>query len=100
MEELKNITIDLIKIDVEMHEPQALEGMKGIIHKYKPTILIEILTDEIANEIEKIIQNIGYKYYNIDEINRPKLVKKLSKSKHCNFLICTPQIALDLNLSS
>ena len=43
--------IDLIKIDVEMHEPEAIEGMIDILKRDRPFILIEILTVEIANKI-------------------------------------------------
>ena len=39
--------IDLLKIDVETHEPEVLEGYTKYIHLHKPTMLIEILNDEL-----------------------------------------------------
>lgn len=33
--------IDLIKIDIEGHEPFALTGMNGVIRKHRPTIITE-----------------------------------------------------------
>lgn len=60
--------INLIKIDVEAHEPYALEGMKEIIKKHRPKILTEFHpwamkfynSGEPINYLESII-NLGYK---------------------------------------
>lgn len=90
--------IDLIKIDVETHEPEVLEGMEQYLSLFKPTLLIEILSDEVANKIQNLIAKINYLYFNIDEINSPKLVSKLEKSDFYNFLICSPEIAKELKL--
>lgn len=48
IEQEKISKIDLIKIDVETHEPEVLEGYKNHLLIHKPTILIEILTEEIG----------------------------------------------------
>lgn len=93
------IKIDLIKIDVETHEPEVLAGMDEYLHLFKPTLLIEILNDEIGSRVESLIKNINYLYYTIDEMNAPKLVKKIEKSKYFNYLICSPEIAKSLNLT-
>lgn len=90
--------IDLIKIDVETHEPEVLEGMEEFLHKFQPTLLIEILNDEIGEKIQSIIKNIDYLYFNIDEINIPKKVTIINKSDHYNYLICKKEVAIKLNL--
>jgi FkbM family methyltransferase len=90
--------IDLIKIDVETHEPEVLEGMEDFLQLYKPTLLIEVLNDEIAFKIQKLIQNIDYLYFDIDEINLPKQVKEIKKSKFYNYLICSSGVARSLKL--
>ncbi|MCW3076480.1 MAG: methyltransferase [Bacteroidetes bacterium] len=90
--------IDLIKIDVETHEPEVLEGMEHFLKLYRPTLLIEILSDEIGQKVQALIKDIDYLYFNIDEINPPKLVNKIEKSSFYNYLICSPQIARNLNL--
>jgi len=97
-EYLQNKKIDLIKIDVETHEAEAIEGMIGIINKNKPTMLIEILNDEVGEKIERLIYGLGYIYFNIDEVNSPIKVEKLTKTHHFNFLICQESIAHKLNL--
>lgn len=90
--ELNNQKIDLIKLDVEMHEPEALEGMIETIKKNKPTIIIEILTNEIGVRIEQLLSDLGYIYYEIDEINTPCKVKNLRKSAHYNFLLTQKEL--------
>lgn len=95
----QNIThIDLIKLDVETHEPEVLEGMEEYLQKYKPTWLIEILTDEVGYKVQQLIKNMDYLYFNIDEIGIPKQVNEIKKSTFYNYLICSPQIAKQLNL--
>jgi FkbM family methyltransferase len=84
---LENKKVDLIKLDVEMHEPEAIEGMIEIIRRDKPTILVEILTNEIGHKIEALIKGLDYIFYEIDEINPPLRVSKLHKSKCYNFLL-------------
>jgi FkbM family methyltransferase len=90
--ELNNQKIDLIKLDVEMHEPEAIEGMIEMIKKNKPTILIEILTNEIGVRIEQLLNDLGYNFYEIDEINPPCKVKNLRKSAHYNFLLIQKEL--------
>jgi len=90
--------IDLVKIDVEMHEPEVISGMIKIIKDHKPAIIIEILNDEIGKKIEKLIMGLGYLYFSIDENTPPKRVDYISKSDFHNFLLCTPAIAKKLNL--
>lgn len=90
--------IDLIKIDVETHEPEVLEGMGKYLAEFKPTLLIEILNDDIGERVEAIIKDMGYLYFNIDEINLPKKVDRICKSDYYNYLICTEKIAQKLKL--
>ena len=60
--------VDLVKIDIEAHEPQALEGMKDLIARTRPTILTEYHPWAIKhnspvppeNYLDQI-QNLGYK---------------------------------------
>lgn len=90
LNDLKNKKIDLIKLDVEMHEPEAILGMIEIIKKDHPLMLVEILTAEIANRIQSIFDNInpeGYLFFNIDEENKPSQIESLKKSDFYNVLI-------------
>jgi FkbM family methyltransferase len=65
--------IGFIKIDVEGHELEALQGLSNTINTYKPIILIEIHSShENANNTFKYILNHGYKY--------------VLKITHCDYL--------------
>lgn len=91
--------IDLIKIDVETHEAEVLEGYSEFLSAHKPTMLIEILTDEIGKKIETLVKDLNYLYFNIDELGSVRHVTSLSKSDYYNYLFCTSEIADKLNLS-
>lgn len=88
--------IDLMKIDVEKHEIEALEGFREHIKTFQPTMLIEILDDEVANGVMAIIKDIDYLFFNINEEQGIKQVEKLSRSPFYNFLICKPEVAATL----
>lgn len=90
--------IDLIKIDVEYHEPEVLEGFSEYLEKFRPTMIIEVLTDEIGNKIQACVEDKGYLFFDIDEINGPKQRQNISKSTHFNYLLCSLEVAKSLHL--
>ena len=56
---LKNISC--MKIDVEGHELEVLEGRKNTINKYKPTIIIEVWNKpKSRNNIKNFMEKINY----------------------------------------
>ena len=69
VEENKITGVDLIKIDVEEHEPEALEGMKKLLERDKPDVICEILPVDSQDKAEKrdrlvsILARYGYKSY-------------------------------------
>jgi len=79
--------IDLIKIDVEMYEVQVMEGFQTCDSK-RPIIFIEILTDEIAEKLQKLFSEYAYLFY---ELDYKKLIpiQNLKKGRpyHWNFLL-------------
>ena len=89
---------DLIKIDVETHEPEVLEGMRELLYIFKPVILIEVLSDEIGEQIQKIVSPNNYLYFDIDEEWEIKHVLKIKKSSHFNYLLCSDTVARKLEL--
>lgn len=89
-------TIDLLKIDVETHEVEALKGFGKYLQAFEPTFLIEILNEEVAAGVTELISGINYVFYNIDENAGIRKVSKLSTSDYYNFLICKPEIAEEL----
>jgi FkbM family methyltransferase len=90
--------IDLIKIDVETHEPEVLTGMGIFLKKFKPTFLIEIQSDAIAARIEELVTGCNYMYYNIDENGGISKVEHLTKSSYFNFLFCSKEISDKIGL--
>ena len=97
--ELNNIPkVDLIKIDVETHEVEVLEGLGKYLRAFEPTLLVEILNEDVADGIKKLISGIDYVFYNIDENIGIRKVSQLSKSDYYNFLICKPEVASELEV--
>lgn len=92
--------IDLLKIDVEMHEVEALEGFGKYLKQFEPSMIIEILSDEVATGIEKLISGINYEFYIINEKTGVRKVKHLRNEDYYNFLICKPEVAKRLDTLS
>ena len=91
--------VDLLKIDVETHEAAVLRGFIDLIRKDRPTMLIEILNDTVAQQVMDLIGGLDYLYFNIDEVTwPPRQLPELSRSAHFNFLICRPEIATSIGL--
>ncbi|MBN4051611.1 FkbM family methyltransferase [bacterium AH-315-M05] len=93
--------IDLMKIDVEMHEPEVIHGFGKYLNEFKPTIIIEILTDDIAAKLNKLFDDSNYLFFHLSNDEKPKYVSNLDAGKqdNWNYLICEPEIANDLGLS-
>jgi FkbM family methyltransferase len=91
--------IDLIKIDVETHEPQVMQGFGKYLDLFRPTILIEILSDEIGEQVEEIVKDKGYLYFNIDDKNNSCYrAEHIVKSDYYNYLLCDDKTAEMLEL--
>ncbi len=99
IEELKIEKIDLIKIDVETHEPEVLAGFGKYLDEFKPTMLIEVLDDEVGAKIEAILNGKDYLYFNIDEkTDWVRKVERITKSDYYNYLICSREAAREIKL--
>ena len=58
--------IDFIKIDIEGAELQALMGMKEVLRKLKPVLLVEILKEQNdRNSILSFLSDLGYQQFYI-----------------------------------
>ncbi len=89
-------SIDLVKIDVETHEPEVIEGMLGLIKKFRPTIIIEVLNEHIAEKLNVLLCKMDYVIYAINENRGISKLDKISKSPEFNILLCTIQIEKNL----
>lgn len=91
--------IDLVKIDVETHEPNVLEGYKKYLPLHRPDFLIEVLTDEVGERLQKIFDGLQYHYFNIDDKKgNIRKTDTIEKSEYFNYLICTEESAKQLRL--
>lgn len=101
IKETKIDRLDLIKLDVETYEAEVLEGLGEYLDKFKPTMLVEVLNDEIGGRIEVLLAGKGYLYFNIDEDSGSvRRVEHITKSDYYNYLICSQEVAKKLALSS
>jgi FkbM family methyltransferase len=92
--------VDLLKIDVETHEPHVLEGFRKILARDRPSMLIEILNEDVAQKVSKLIEGLDYVYYDIDDVTwPPRSVRTLGQSGHFNYLICRPEVAISVGLA-
>jgi len=80
--------IDLVKIDVEGHETTVVRSMLPYLEQYRPSILIEIIGEKNAIELDDMFRKLDYCFISIDEVNQSQVVNKLWDNHHHNFLIC------------
>lgn len=91
--------IDFVKIDVEKHELECLEGAVNLLNKHKLVIACEILASNIsdgANPAIEFLKKNNYEFiYELREIGFWKkdfklaLVDKISHKNH-SMVICSP----------
>jgi FkbM family methyltransferase len=91
--------IDLMKIDVETHEPQVLEGFMHYLPRFKPAMIIEILDDVVAKKVSDAVSGLGYLYFNIDEKGSVRQTSEIGKSDYYNYLLCHPSMAAEIGLT-
>lgn len=87
--------IDLMKIDVERHEPEVLEGMTTFLREGRPTMLIEVLDAEIGARVERCVEGLGYRFFQIDETSVATPVEHLGEGGLAdrNYLLCSAETA-------
>ncbi len=80
--------IDLLKIDVETHEPAVLRGALRVLRKNRPAMIIEILNEDVASQVNEILKEFDYLYFSLNEKIGPSSVKKLGAHHLGNYLVC------------
>jgi FkbM family methyltransferase len=85
---------DLIKLDVERAEPAVLRGLGAVLFEKRPTLIIEILTDDVAHEVWDLLAGSGYHYFRIHEGRGVSATSTLSPQGVVgqNFLACQPSV--------
>jgi FkbM family methyltransferase len=59
--------VDLMKIDVEGHEPSVLDGGREMLARDRPTLVLEILKSTPLPELLDVLDPIGYEGYWVSE---------------------------------
>ncbi len=92
--------VDLIKIDVERHEPAVVRGAKRVLEKNRPSILVEVLTPELGSELMEAIAGLGYAAYELHDRAAEGGVECAARlgGADRNYLICQPETARRLGL--
>lgn len=94
IERLRLPKIDLIKLDVETHEAEVIEGLGKYLEEFQPTMLVEVLNDTVGRNIEALVAGKGYIYFNLDEKSGTiRQVEHISKSDYYNYLLCKEKTA-------
>lgn len=93
---------DLLKIDVEGHEAAVLRGVGAGLDR-RPAMLIEILSDAIAQDVTDALGDRAYRAFHIDEgAGTLSEVERLSgdHGSNRNVLLCDDATAALLSASS
>jgi FkbM family methyltransferase len=58
--------VDLVKLDIETGEPDALRGMRHMLARDHPPIVCEVLpVDGVAERLEEELRPLGYEYHHL-----------------------------------
>lgn len=92
---------NLVKIDVETHEHEVLEGFKFDLSEVD-AFLIEVLTEEVASKLNLLFSGLNFRYFNIDDKN--SMVQETSKvyvsDQYNYFLIQSDLVSLMQSLQN
>ena len=90
---------DLVKIDVERYEPEVIQGFLKGIAAHHPTMIVEVLDEQIAARLWELLKDSQYLFFSInDETREITRMDKLQKHDGFNVLICTKEVAKGLEL--
>lgn len=83
--------IDLVKIDVEGFEDQVLMGMRGILQRSAPAIIVECNFDGPFRQVEAILVEYNYSFFHL-KLSGPQQVVHIQPDAegHYRNYLCLP----------
>jgi FkbM family methyltransferase len=97
VESLRLPAPDLVKIHVDGHEPQVLEGM-GYLLESRPTVLLEVAGVDAAQRITSVVRGLGYLAYSIHPQEGLLPLGSLESAPVRNILLCQEADALEMDV--
>ena len=97
---LKNGVIEkpnLVKIDVETHEHEVLEGFNFDLTEVD-AFLVEVLNQKVANKLNDIFSGLDFRFFNINE-SRNTVVEtdSIGVSDQYNYFVVRPSIVNEMH---
>lgn len=95
--------LDLIKIDVESHEPAVLRGLGDWLPHFHPSLIVEIWNNDVGAAVEAALHGCDYHYFAITDTTtepRTHICNDFPDLGYLNYLIVTKNIASELGLLS
>ena len=97
---INNVVPDLIKIDVESHEPAVLRGMGDVLKRHQPTLICEIWNNTVGAAVEAALENCDYRYFAIGDITleTTHVRNDTPELGYINYLFVSDKVASSLSL--
>jgi FkbM family methyltransferase len=95
--------LDLVKIDVESHEPAVLRGLGDWLLRFHPSLIVEVWNNDVGVAVEATLQGCDYIYFAITDTAtelRAHISNDFPEHGYINYLICTGTVANQLGLIS
>jgi FkbM family methyltransferase len=94
--------VDLIKIDVEGRELDVLKGMRRVMSKCRPAIIIEVLQEAPTVELQDLLTAFGYIFFVISKTGLipAERIEPQIKAIGRNYLCITPDRVVDLGIAA
>ena len=93
--------LDLIKIDVESHEPAVLRGLGDWLLRFLPSLIVEIWNNDIGASVEAALHGCDYHYFAITDTtteSRTHICNDFPDQGYLNYLIVSEKVARELGL--
>jgi len=80
-----SLSVDLIKIDVEGFEADALRGMADLLADHHPALIFEVLDDTRNEQIESMLYDLGYQLFHLGEYGARGVQRIVADQRFRNF---------------